>query len=280
MALDKLVDSAQLDEDLTSVADAIREKGGTSADLLFPSGFITAIGEISGGLDWDSAIIHIYAPASSTVTAQKSGGTAVTLKEHTVSGADSEYIHIVKKADYDTYTITATLNEQTSSETISVNANIEYIVNIAYGLYIVKDGLILEPYNFNARLRSVSASITNAQESGYYEISCNSTVLSGAAYGTTIDFSQYTTLTCVLDAVNFTTSKKGWIGVTKAINASSASSLESNFLAHEEISADGSNLTVNVDLTGINNSNYIGFAFVFSSGTHTGEYHIKELKLI
>lgn len=37
------------DSDLTSVADAIRTKGGTSADLSFPSGFVTAIGNISGG---------------------------------------------------------------------------------------------------------------------------------------------------------------------------------------------------------------------------------------
>lgn len=49
MSLDKLVDSTQLDNDLTSVADAIRSKGGTSASLAFPSGFVSAIEEISGG---------------------------------------------------------------------------------------------------------------------------------------------------------------------------------------------------------------------------------------
>ena len=49
MAVDKLVDSALLDADLTSVANAIRTKGGTSASLAFPSGFVTAIGNISGG---------------------------------------------------------------------------------------------------------------------------------------------------------------------------------------------------------------------------------------
>ena len=49
MALDKLVDSSQLDSDLTSVANAIRTKGGTSAQLAFPAGFVSAIGDISGG---------------------------------------------------------------------------------------------------------------------------------------------------------------------------------------------------------------------------------------
>lgn len=49
MAVDKLVDSAQLDADLSSVADAIRTKGGTSAALAFPSGFVDAIDAIETG---------------------------------------------------------------------------------------------------------------------------------------------------------------------------------------------------------------------------------------
>lgn len=49
MALDKLVDSTQLDADLTSIANAIRTKGGTSAQLAFPQGFVSAIEAISGG---------------------------------------------------------------------------------------------------------------------------------------------------------------------------------------------------------------------------------------
>lgn len=49
MALDKLVDSTQLDADLTSVADAIREKGGTSGSLAFPGGFVSAVEAIESG---------------------------------------------------------------------------------------------------------------------------------------------------------------------------------------------------------------------------------------
>lgn len=49
MSVDKLVDSTQLDTDLTSVANAIRTKGGTSASLTFPSDFVSAINAISGG---------------------------------------------------------------------------------------------------------------------------------------------------------------------------------------------------------------------------------------
>lgn len=49
MAVDKLVDSAQLDADLTAVANAIRTKGGTSAALAFPNGFVDAIDAIETG---------------------------------------------------------------------------------------------------------------------------------------------------------------------------------------------------------------------------------------
>lgn len=49
MALDKLVDSAQLDANLASVADAIRAKGGTSAQLAFPTGFVSAVEAIPSG---------------------------------------------------------------------------------------------------------------------------------------------------------------------------------------------------------------------------------------
>jgi len=36
------------DAELTSVANAIRTKGGTQADLVYPTGFVNAIGAISG----------------------------------------------------------------------------------------------------------------------------------------------------------------------------------------------------------------------------------------
>jgi hypothetical protein len=49
MAVDKLVDSAQLESDLTDIADAIRAKTGKSASMEFPTEFVSEIGSISGG---------------------------------------------------------------------------------------------------------------------------------------------------------------------------------------------------------------------------------------
>lgn len=49
MAYDKVIDSSVLDANLTSVANAIRSKGGTSASLAFPAGFINAISRMETG---------------------------------------------------------------------------------------------------------------------------------------------------------------------------------------------------------------------------------------
>lgn len=49
MALDKVVDSAALDAEMTSVANAIRAKTGKPDVLAWPNGFLTAIAGITGG---------------------------------------------------------------------------------------------------------------------------------------------------------------------------------------------------------------------------------------
>lgn len=49
MAYDKVVDSAALDAQLTSIADAIRAKTGGSDSLVFPDGFSQAIAAIEAG---------------------------------------------------------------------------------------------------------------------------------------------------------------------------------------------------------------------------------------
>lgn len=70
MAVDKLVDSTQLDADLTSVANAIRTKGGTSAQLSFPAGFVDAVNAIpsgSGGVSESFAVEDYTMPSAKFV---------------------------------------------------------------------------------------------------------------------------------------------------------------------------------------------------------------------
>ena len=68
MALDKLVDSAQLDNNLTSVANAIRAKSGGTGPLTFPAGFVSEIGNISSGGITPTGTKQIAITENGTVT--------------------------------------------------------------------------------------------------------------------------------------------------------------------------------------------------------------------
>ena len=82
MAIDKSIDSAQLDADLASVADAIRTKGGTSAQLAFPSGFVSAVEAIETGAGG-------YAPGDFANVGNPVG--AVSIQETITSGNAAGY---------------------------------------------------------------------------------------------------------------------------------------------------------------------------------------------
>lgn len=70
MSVDKLVDSTQLDSDLTSVANAIRTKSGGSGQLAFPSGFVGAIDAIptGDGITIDDFATHDNVSGAITLT--------------------------------------------------------------------------------------------------------------------------------------------------------------------------------------------------------------------
>ena len=55
-----MADYLTTDTDLTAVANAIREKGGTSAALVWPSGYVDAIGAISGGGSVETTSVSLY----------------------------------------------------------------------------------------------------------------------------------------------------------------------------------------------------------------------------
>lgn len=68
MADYRLVDATQLDRDLTTVADAIREKAGTNEPLAFPDGMAQAVANIptGGGEDYISKA-HLEGTESSVI---------------------------------------------------------------------------------------------------------------------------------------------------------------------------------------------------------------------
>ena len=119
MALDKAVDSAQLNADLTAVADAIRTKGGTSAQLAFPDGFVNAVQAIEGTPDLQ---IVVTTSAGATVTATKGSKT--------VSGtADASGNCTLIVDEVGTWTVTAATASTTKTADVVVGtANVDLVM--------------------------------------------------------------------------------------------------------------------------------------------------------
>lgn len=64
-----MTDYLVTDTELTSIANAIRTKGGTSASLTYPTGFVTAINNIpTGGTPTLQTVTKTYTPKSSAIT--------------------------------------------------------------------------------------------------------------------------------------------------------------------------------------------------------------------
>ena len=120
MAYDKVVDSASLDSKLTQVADAIRTKGNTSADLQFPSGFISAIQAIHTGTELQ---IIVSVTSGATVTATKGSMS--------VSGTSVNGTCTLVVPEAGTWSVKATRNGQTS-DTESITFTDSYDVTLAF----------------------------------------------------------------------------------------------------------------------------------------------------
>ena len=120
MAYDKVVDSASLDSKLTQVADAIRTKGNTSADLQFPSGFISAIQAIQTGTELK---IVVSVTSGATVTATKGSLS--------VSGTSVNGTCTLTVPEAGTWSVKATRNGQTS-DTKSVTFTDRYTTSLTF----------------------------------------------------------------------------------------------------------------------------------------------------
>ena len=106
--------------DLTKVATAIREKGGTSDSLVYPDGFVTAIQAIQTGTELQ---IIVSVTSGATVTATKGSLS--------VSGTSVNETCTLIVPEAGTWSIKATYNGQTS-DTKSVTFTDSYTTSLSF----------------------------------------------------------------------------------------------------------------------------------------------------
>ena len=175
MAYDKVVDSASLDSKLTQVADAIRTKGNTSADLQFPSGFISAIQAIQTGTELQ---IIVSVTSGATVTATK--GSKV------VSGTSVNGTCTLVVPEAGTWSVKATRNGQTS-DTKSVTFTDRYAVALYFVSAVLND-------NDWATIKEVSDA---GQGASYWSIGDRKAVTLNGTVGQ-LTLSNYTTYAFII----------------------------------------------------------------------------------
>lgn len=98
------------DTDLKKVADAIRAKGGTSAQLVYPAGFVSAIQTIQTGV---TPQLVVTTRVGATVTATKGSKTVSG-----TTGADGTCTLVLSEAGE--WSVTAVLGANTRTETVLI----------------------------------------------------------------------------------------------------------------------------------------------------------------
>lgn len=107
--------------DLTKVASAIREKGGTSDSLVYPDGFVKAIQDIQTGTELQ---IIVTVESGATVTATKGSLS--------VSGTSVNETCTLTVPEAGTWSVSATLGGQTSNtKTVSITDSYAVTLNFA-----------------------------------------------------------------------------------------------------------------------------------------------------
>ena len=161
--------------DLTKVAAAIREKGGTSDSLVYPDGFVTAIQAIQTGTELK---IVVSVTSGATVTATK--GSKV------VSGTAVNGMCTLTVPEAGTWSVKATLGGETSN-TKSVTFTDSYDVTLAFVSPTLND-------NDWAKIREVS---DKGDGANYWSIGDRKAVTLNGTVGQ-LSLSNYTTYAFII----------------------------------------------------------------------------------
>ncbi len=161
--------------DLTKVASAIREKGGTSDSLVYPDGFVMAIQAIQTGAELK---IIVSVTSGATVTATK--GSKV------VSGTSVDGTCTLTVPEVGTWSVKATLSGQTS-DTKSVTFTDSYTLSLSFASAVLND-------NDWSKIKSVSDA---GQGANYWSVGDRKAVTLNGTVGA-LTLSNFTTYAFIL----------------------------------------------------------------------------------
>ena len=238
------------------------------------------VGGGGGSLKNTDAVLIVSVPTGSTVTATK-GGVTITPTiwvQNADNTLDSAIFSIPSSTfDANAWTVTATLGADSASDTIVINSNEEFEMELSYGFFLYNKGTIETSVSGGlSNAYSSGASPTRTAESTYYYVQgvgsggmgSNGTVATINA----INLTNYSSLVGKLYDITINSCSIA-IGAT-----SSRSSSVSNFTAKATASVNGSE-TLTVDISGLTGNYYIAFGGG-GGASKTWEFKLSELVLM
>lgn len=233
--------------DLTSVADAIRAKGGTTELLTYPNEFVTAIQAISLGIV-PQLIVTVSAGATVTAT---NGSKTIT------GTSDSTGVCTLAVPEIGTWSVSATLGGQTSNtKTVSItdtymvslsffSATITVTVDSGASVSLQKDGTTIQTKT------STGTVVFTVTETGTYTIVATKDGKTASGSVDVVSGTTSYTLTLILLKDNF--ADNDW---TSIIAACHSGSVPSTWVAGNSKTMMINGTSYQIDIIGKNHDTY------------------------
>ena len=143
-----------------------------------------------GGPTSADAILTVTAPAGATVTATKGSATLTPTLWTAAADATQECaLFVISAAQFDAtnpWTVAATNGTDTISDTIIIDSNKQYDVELTYNLYLIKDGVIKTTYGNDSGVTIINYSdsigIQFGSNSNAFWVQLTSTLINNVAY--------------------------------------------------------------------------------------------------
>ena len=229
---------------------------------------LNMVGGGGGGLSATDALLRVRAPAGSTVTITKGGVTKSdagheNADDHTVY----DYYFIIHQSQFDSvnaWTVTATLNGDTASDTIIINAADEYDMELSYNLKLYWDGVQGVPLQQGTETTyGGQAGTVTFNADHIYLYYPNATKWSIIVTTNSVDFSGYSTLYVEVETLS---KPSGGTYVAAKLadtrpnanmwNSTGAYAVTDNLLSSLTVNT---RQTLSLDISNVNQSAYMGF---------------------
>ena len=232
----------------------------------------------SGNILATDAIIRVIAPYGTSISVSI-GGSSKALTPITISGTQSEncYYDIIKQSAFGTATITATLGNDTVTETVSVSAAGEYTVTISfwYGQLYASGNQYTE-HTGGWVAKNVKTTVSGQTVNAVYpvlDLSGSTMIASVSSSGgsnnsgsvlTTnkIDLTDFDTITYVVSITY--SNARGVTFYATSVNSAGDSAFSADV---SQTTYDSGNQTITLDVSALSGEYYVGFNLLAGSST-------------